>query len=118
MATDEERRIIAERLRMADDRDAAGFDCLLANVVRGCYFCKTSCESCHRRLLGELVDLIEPSDHIGDSDKMVDREALLRLADEIDREADWRAEKYGKYHGSGQLWSYARRIRKACGVVA
>ena len=62
MVTDDERRRVAERLRMSDERDAAGFvDCLLAEVVRGREFCETPCEECHARLLGELADLIEPS---------------------------------------------------------
>ena len=61
MATDDERRRVAERLRMSDERDAAGFDCLLAEAVRGREFCETPCEHCHGRLLGELADLIEPS---------------------------------------------------------
>ena len=59
--TDDERRLVAERLRMSDERDAAGFDCLLAEVVRGREFCETPCEECRARLLGELADLIEPS---------------------------------------------------------
>ena len=62
MVSDDERRRVAERLRMSDERDAAGFvDCLLAEVVRGRDFCETPCEECHARLLGELADLIEPS---------------------------------------------------------
>ena len=61
VVTDDERRRVAERLRMSDERDAAGFvDCLLAEVVRGREFCETPCEECHARLLGELADLIEP----------------------------------------------------------
>ena len=66
MATDDERREVAERLRMSDERDAAGFDCLLAEVVRGREFCETPCEHCHGRLLGELADLIDP-DTTGDT---------------------------------------------------
>lgn len=61
MVTDDERRRVAARLRMSDERDAAGFvDCLLAEVVRGREFCETPCEECHARLLGELADLIDP----------------------------------------------------------
>lgn len=63
MATDDERRRVAERLRMSDDRDAAGFDCLLANAVLGYYFCKTPCEECHARLAAELAGLIDPNSH-------------------------------------------------------
>ena len=62
MATDDERRLVAERMRMSDERDAAGFDCLLAEVVRGREFCETPCEYCHGRLLDELADLIDPCD--------------------------------------------------------
>ena len=65
--TDDERRLVAERLRMSDERDAAGFDCLLAEVVRGRDFCETPCEECHARLLGELADLIEPQPITGDT---------------------------------------------------
>lgn len=66
--TDDERRLVAERLRMSDERDAAGFvDCLLAEVVRGREFCETPCEECHARLLGELADLIEPQPITGDT---------------------------------------------------
>ena len=62
VVSDDERREVAQRLRMSDERDAAGFvDCLLAEVVRGREFCEAPCEECHARLLGELADLIEPS---------------------------------------------------------
>lgn len=75
MATDDKRRLVAARLRMSDERDAAGFDCLLAEAVRGREFCETPCEHCHARLLGELADLIESS---------CDRDALLALADKLE----------------------------------
>lgn len=62
MVSDDERRRVAERLRMSDERDAAGFiDCLLAEMIRGREFCETPCEECHARLLGELADLIDPT---------------------------------------------------------
>ena len=106
MVTDDERRRVAEKLRISDERDAAGFvDCLLAEVVRGREFCETPCEHCHGRLLGELADLIEPS---------CDRDALLALADEMDEvTCDNRGElsiSLGDVHG------LARRIREALGV--
>ena len=56
-----------------------------------------------------LADLIDPSDHIGDSDKMVDRDALLALADDVDSDAD-------NGMGGTFLRYYARRIREAMGV--
>ena len=58
-----------------------------------------------------LADLIEPSDHIGDSDKMVDREALLALADECDMMRD-----DGLPIGSYEIYRIAHRIREALGV--
>ena len=104
MVSDDERRRVAERLRMSDERDAAGFvDCLLAEVVRGREFCETPCEECHARLLGELADLIEPS---------CDRDALLALADECDMMRD-----DGLPIGSYEIDRIARRIREACGEV-
>lgn len=114
MTTDDERRLVAESLRMADVRDAAGLDCLLANAVRGYYFCKTPCESCHRRLLAELADLIEPEERKGIESEAFDREALLELADEMERRAPYAL--HGGWRDS--LRDYARRIREACGVVA
>ena len=115
--TDDERRRVAERLRMSDERDAAGFvDCLLAEVVRGREFCETPCEECHARLLGELADLIEPSDHIGDSDKMVDRKALLALADKMSRYASLR-KSHGMDVDTMAVMAWVHRIREACGEV-
>lgn len=111
MATDDERREVAERMRMADERDAAGFDCLLANAVRGYYFCKTPCEHCHGRLLHELADLIEPS---------YNREVLLALADKIvaDTEEDVLSEDLISAWQAGEaLRDVASKIREACGVV-
>lgn len=59
--TDEDRREVAERLReLSGKRDTSGFDCLLAETVRGHDFCETPCDDCHRRLAAELADLIEP----------------------------------------------------------
>lgn len=91
MAIDERRRVAA-RLRMSDERDAAGFvDCLLAEVVRGREFCETPCEECHARLLGELADLIDP----GESGQNLDRNQdtvqkespAVQIAPECDRDA-------------------------------
>ena len=102
MVSDDERRLVAERLRISDERDAAGFDCLLAEAVRGREFCETPCEHCHARLLGELADLIESS---------CDRAALLDIADECDMMRD-----DGLPIGSYEIDRIARRIREALGV--
>ena len=108
MVSDDERRRVAERLRMSDERDAAGFvDCLLAEVVRGREFCETPCEHCHGRLLGELADLIEPS---------CDRDALLALADEIEASARHLNVWQGPFLNANDVRVFARRIREALEV--
>ena len=118
MATDDEMRRVAERLRMSDERDAAGFDCLLAEAVRGREFCETPCEHCHGRLLGELADLIDPDCEDGRYEgvrtaRPVDREALLALANELEGDG-----LDGWASGPLNVGEYARRIREALGVVA
>ena len=143
--TDDERRLIAARLRMSDERDAAGFvDCLLAEVVRGREFCETPCEECHARLLGELADLIDPDESGQNQDTNpdtvqiespavqiapeCDREALLALASGLEADADriLRASRNARFGGGPSMgeakhdayeWrSIARRIREALGV--
>lgn len=48
----------------------------------------------------------------------VDRDALLALADEMQGYADGAASGDGfPYVNAGSLWSYADRIREACGMV-
>ena len=133
MVSDDERRLVAEGLRMSDERDAAGFDCLLAEVVRGREFCETPCEECRARLLDELADLIEPSEPKVkcvaevkfDGERLeklahdaaveltgIDRDALLALADELEGEG-----LDGWASGPLNVGDYARRIREACGEV-
>lgn len=56
--------------------------------------------------------------HLRDTEKMVDREALLGLSEEMRSHADAAASADGHpYVNAGELWSYADRIREACGVV-
>ena len=136
MATDDERRLIAARLRMSDERDAAGFDCLLAEVVRGREFCETPCEECRARLLGELADLIDPGESGQNLDKNrdtvqiespavqkapeCDRDALLELAEDVTEAAAMAtavdASKSAKLLAE-LLLDIARSIREACGEV-
>ena len=139
MATDDERRLIAARLRMSDERDAAGFDCLLAEVVRGREFCETPCEECRARLLGELADLIDPGESGQNLDKNrdtvqiespavqkapeCDRDALLELADALEdgfgMTGSPNAAQLKVLAGINvELREYARIIREALGVVA
>ena len=110
--SDTERREVAERLRKAigltefaevlgfnwtDDSDWVWND--VSNLV---------------------ADLIEPSDHIGDSDKMVDRDALLALAEDVAYSAAMAtavdASKSAEMLAE-LLLDIARRIREACGEV-
>lgn len=119
--TDDERRRVAERLReLSGKRDTQGFDCHLANAVRGHDFCETPCEECHGRLLDELADLIDPDCEDGRYEGLrtarpVDREALLRLADEMDEAT---CDNRGEMSVSiGDVWGWAECIREACGEV-
>ena len=132
MVSDDERRLVAEGLRMSDERDAAGFDCLLAEVVRGREFCETPCEECRARLLDELADLIEPSEPKVkcvaevkfDGERLeklahdaaveltgIDRDALLAVAETLEdcagRDSDLTTLGYS---------CLAKRIREALGV--
>ena len=72
MAIDDERRRVAERLRelARDVDDVSDFD-----LARAVGLEATSRYGYDSGDVLRLADLIEPSDHIGDSDKMVDREA-------------------------------------------
>ena len=63
-----------------------------------------------------LADLIEPSDHIGDSEKMVDRDALLALAEELEEDACWEVQTPGDTRGAWRLKDACDRIREALGV--
>lgn len=129
--TDDDRRRVAERLRMSDERDAAGFDCLLAEVVRGREFCETPCEHCHGRLLDELAGLIEPDepqvkrelkyrsrcDELGAEMKR-QRDALLKLADELEEDACWwEVQTPDDTSGAWRLKDACDRIREALGVT-
>lgn len=93
MATDDERREVAKRLRRLNAPSLIALMSILG--VGG------------RDMCARLADLIEP-DTASDTTKC-DREALLALADEMD-------ELCGPWHDCGE--HYARRIREACGVVA
>ena len=127
MVTDDERRSVAEMLR--------GLNFSMS------YRSKRDMWDGLRRVVGEyddrpfggvytfarLADLIEP-DHVGDSNKMVDRDALLALASGLEADADriLRAARNARFGGGPRMgeakhdayeWrSIARRIREALGV--
>ena len=120
MVTDNERREVARRLReyvdLPDDWWAdtySGFyveKCAFGNVER------------HREseLFDRLADLIEPDDHFADTGEKVDRDALLRLADEMEEFGNLPVKHPGirVLHNDdfSRELGYARRIRKALGV--
>ena len=124
MISDDERREVAERLmyEVGCGSSWPGMERLgvILGVEGGPGF--------PGRFLSRLADLIEPSDHIGDSDKMVDRDALLALASGLEADADriLRAARNARFGGGPRMgeakhdayeWrSIARRIREALGV--
>lgn len=103
MISDNERREVAQRLRELPDN--ATYPDLIGAIADhdGWYAAADAAD--------RLADLIEP-DHVGDSNKMVDRDALLALADEME------ADGTDCYTVSTQyvLDDYAHRIREALGV--
>ena len=125
MATDEERREVARRLRdvaersrawtgLTAQRDGAWYLRLLCAIADAAGTRYGGYEFDPDELSLRLADLVEPS---GDND------ALLALADEIERDADAARDQYvrlSEREAAGESIAYrdcARRIREACGVV-
>lgn len=110
MISDDERREVARRLREYDYEEARErlVDCAdWGERVLNMLDCGDTEGECY----AALADLIEPS---------CDRDALLALADEMERRAD-----LPSLTVAGQdlvfsefLVGYARRVRKACGEGA
>lgn len=118
-ATDDERRLIEGRLReLAGRKGPYEIDCRLAEAVMGHDFCETPCDGCLSTVLTRLADLIEPGDtSLSCRDTVAcDREALLALAEEMDRWA-LTCDHYDRQVSPLDVARYARRIREACGVV-
>ena len=107
MATDDERRRVAAALRGMHDYETP------IPIIRTCLGLRPGMlmdGETRRRMSDRLADLIEPS---------CDREELLALADEMCDDA-WRGKASEGWTASVMLriGRYARRIRKACGLVA
>ena len=107
MATDDERREVAERMRISAERyDFCAHNIALDMGIDADY--DDVYDESHRQAWLSLADLIDP-DTTTDTTKSpdvttkCDREALLALADECD---------------SVHMHKVARRIREACGEVA
>ena len=109
MVTDDERRRVVVELRSVDMFDGFTFGCRWAELIFGekpkCVEQRLRCGDCATRALRYLADLIEPS---------CDRDALLALADEMQRELD---ECASGHEIAGNLQSQIDRIREACGTV-
>lgn len=116
MTTDKERRDVARRLREDAKRYLLeGRFCSnemphrLAKAV-GCRYMGAGPQI--SELFPRLADLIDPGhDHFADATKMVDRDALLELAEEMDRAYPDSRDVAVEY-----IDDYARRIREALGV--
>ena len=138
MATDDERREVARRLRELSGSmgHAQGFDCLLAEAVRGHEFCETPCDECHRSLAAELADLIDSSEPKVkcvaevkvDGEQLeklahdaaveltgIDRDALMELAKVLGGMGD-RYNEHERYELGTTFKAIASRIREALGV--
>lgn len=104
MATDDERRRVAERLRRLN---APSLIALMSILDVG-----------GRDMCTRLADLIEPGDmsHGCRDTVACDRDALLALADEMDKWA-LTCDHYDRQVSPLDVTKYARHIRKACGVV-
>lgn len=121
MPTDDERREVARRLRQAwanvpDANPIRHHLRVLCAIYEAVGF--SDVESNAIDLFDRLADLIEP-DHVGDSNKMVDRDALMELADELSGDTLAVPAVYGTYI-SGYVAAcrdVARRIREALGVT-
>lgn len=130
MATNEERRKIAAKLREYASYDEDGelvgcteFGEAILNLL--------SCGDTERECFNALADLIEPptqcpyyhSDRhycsVHEDLQVIDRDALLALADEIDRKSNdgsVNPDPMRPLASSLELFGYARRIREALGV--
>lgn len=138
--TDDKRRRVAKRLRkLAKRKVPCDIDCYIAEAVMGHDFCETPCDGCLSRVLTRLADLIEPGEKKVrcvaevkvDGKRLeklahdvaveltgIDRDALLELADEMDRRQHDAAT--AATNGVVDAWclrEYADRIREACGEV-
>ena len=127
MATDDERREVAERLRsfVTDDSVYADVDACHVLYTIGLYYKAIDRIYFSGIDVARLADLIDPDCEDGRYEgvrtaRPVDRDALLALADEMERKAsNWDVTQgdVPLVH-AGYLMGYASRIREACGEGA
>ena len=104
MATDDERREVAERLRELRGGWSSG-ECYYT-IIHALDLPDTSREDGGAALYARLADLIEPS---------CDRDALLALADKMSRYASLR-KSHGMDVDTMAAMAWVHRIREALGV--
>lgn len=120
--TDDERREVAARLRALNYGDLhESLICAYLDAL-GIKGYEDWIGIAHR-----LADLIEPpmqcphyhSDrhHCSVYDDVIDRDALLALADELEEDACWEVQTPGDTSGAWRLKDACDRIREACGVT-
>ena len=123
MPTDTERREVAERLRRAwanvpDKNPVRHHMRVLYEIYAVVGLNDDRVDAID--LFDRLADLIEPDDHFADTGEKVDRDALLRLADEMEEFGNLPVKHPGirVLHNDdfSRELGYARRIRKALGV--
>lgn len=106
MTTVEERREVARRLRWPFDVIGEGRYVALNGTLFGMQL-RAGDEGTLRAGIARLADLIEPN---------CDRDALLRLADELEEDACWEVQTQGDTSGAWRLKDACDRIREALGV--
>lgn len=148
MATDDERREVAERLRECRGGWSSG-ECYYT-IIHALGLPDTSREDGGAALYARLSDLIEPDCDRDTPQKVaeemfgkmrhstkeeadayeamlksmsveihpVDRDALLALADELEEDACWEVQTPGDASGAWRLKDVCDRIREACGEGA
>ena len=122
MVTNEDRRRVAERLRSSIPEDGvmgrgnSGWS-LLYRTIFGHYMHNQSSGKTYSEVAGRLAELIEPAPTSSDTAPTCDRDALLALADAMERKADDFDATVGDVPmvHAGYLTAYAGRIRGLCG---
>lgn len=133
MTTDSERREVARRLRGLHLNPWDDAACEIAQCA-GIACCNSECHGsnetpeCTMALCAHLADLIDPDcgtqeadsspvpEHNADLSKMVDRDALLRLARYMDKDVAETEAHFSNVISTKSVSDYARRIREALGV--
>lgn len=107
MITDNERREVARRLR--ETGEELGSAALLWYHIAKALGVRTATDG--KTACGMLADLIEPAPTSSDTGLTCDRDALLKLAEEMED----LVEAWGGKYPTNRVAAYARRIREALG---